>query len=716
MKKLITLILILVFSQVNAAKYYFSQASGDDTRTAAQAQNPATPWKSLTKAQTVFTTGNELSFQRGEVWYGSLVAQGSGTSGTRVIISAYGTGAKPIITGFSNISAWTNTGGNIWESTSAVSTLSTCNIASIGGANYSQGRTPNSGYYTINSTNGTSTIVSSSLNAGTINWTGAQVVMRKYRWIMDKYTVTSASGSTINFTSSGDAVQANYGFFLINDVRTLDQANEWSYSSSTKKMSIYKTSTPTNVKVPTVAIGINLNGNNYITIDNIDFQGFNDYGVYGTANDYINITNCNFSFIGNSAGYLYVSGSSSETCNFTGNTLSEIGSMGFHMGYANNTTVSSNTLLRIGRYAGMGQNGDVSYCGIVNWGDNQITSLNNVKAAGYCGIRFDGNSALINRNLVDSTNFVKDDGGGIYVYPQQTGPSSTVTYLTRTVSENIVLNTLGAIAGGEPTSDHDEGYAIYNDGTSPDVDYINNTIHNSHYGFFSNAGKRNKLQGNTLYNCKRNIFIVNYNSFGLNNWTITGNTSVAKFADQYVLYTEPKASTLPATWVLNNNCYARPIADNTSIWYDADGANNYVTLAQWKASAFAGGEDAASTKAFKAVSTTNDLLFVYNATGSTVNKALPAKYANVNGGSAYNGMITLAPYSSAVLVKTGNIVLPTRYKFLKASVDGKKFMWQTLEEDRTAYFVVQESGNAGRTWKSIAQVKAVGPSTYTVTR
>jgi len=95
---------------------------------------------------------------------------------------------------------------------------------------------------------------------------------------------------------------------------------------------------------------------------------------------------------------------------------------------------------------------------------------------------------------------------------------------------------------------------------------------------------------------------------------------------------------------------------------------------------------------------------------------LPAKYANVNGGSAYNGMITLAPYSSAVLVKTGNIVLPTRYKFLKASVDGKKFMWQTLEEDRTAYFVVQESGNAGRTWKSIAQVKAVGPSTYTVTR
>lgn len=648
MRKLITVIMILVCGHAFAADYYFSSSTGNDV---SGAGTLLSPWASLTKAQTVATTGNRLYFKRGDTWVGTITMQGSGTSGTRVLLSAYGTGARPIITGFSNITSWTNTGGNIWESTSAVSTLSTCNIASINNANYSQGRTPNTGYWNINSTNGSSTIVNAStLNAGTLNWTGAQVVMRKYRWIMDKYTVTSASGSTINFTSSGDAVQANFGFFLINDVRTLDVANEWCYNSSTKKMSIYATSIPTNVKVPTIETGIDLNGKNYITIDNINFTGFNSYGVFGVANDYITITNCDFSFIGNSAGYLYQSGSSSESCNFTGNTLTEIGSMGFHMGYANNTTVSSNTLLRIGRYPGMGQNGDVSYCGIVNWGDNHTTSYNSVTSAGYCGIRFDGDAVMIRGNFVDSTNFVKDDGGGIYVYPQQTGPSEAVSYTRRTVRDNIVLNTIGAKAGGEGSSDHEEAMGIYNDGTSPDIDYINNTVSGSYFGFFSNSGKRNMLNSNTFYNCRRNIHVVMYNGYSLPDWTFKNNTSVAKETNQYALYLEPGAATIPASWYMDSNIYARPIDDNQTIWYDPGGSNVYVTLAQWKAAAFASGEDQNSTKSPIAVSSTAQLRIDYNNTSSETVVYLPSVYKDMYD-NIYPGYVMLPPYSSKVLAE-----------------------------------------------------------------
>ena len=191
MRKLITFILLFACSHGMAADYYFSQASGDDTRTAAQAQNPATPWKSLTKAQTVFTTGNRLFFQRGETWYGSLTAQGSGTSGTRIFVGAYGTGAKPIITGFTNITAWDSPVSNVYTSTSAVSTLSTCNIISINGNNYAKSRLPKTGYYTIGTTNGSTTITNANISSSVVSAnTGAQMILRELMYVITANDIT----------------------------------------------------------------------------------------------------------------------------------------------------------------------------------------------------------------------------------------------------------------------------------------------------------------------------------------------------------------------------------------------------------------------------------------------------------------------------------------------------------------------------------------------
>ena len=105
MKKLITIILLIAAGQAMATDYYFSSSTGNDI---SGAGTQLSPWASLTKAQTVATTGNRLYFKRGDTFTGSIVMQGSGTSGTRILIDAYGTGAKPIITGFSTLSTWTN--------------------------------------------------------------------------------------------------------------------------------------------------------------------------------------------------------------------------------------------------------------------------------------------------------------------------------------------------------------------------------------------------------------------------------------------------------------------------------------------------------------------------------------------------------------------------------------------------------------------------------
>lgn len=644
MKRLLIIAILFWTNSVHATNYYFDATLGDDSRTSAQAQNSSTPWKTLSKLNSFYaslSTGDSCLLKAGETFSGSITVNKAG-----VIIGRYGTGADPVITGFYTVPAWTNVGTNLWESTAAVSTLSTCKIISINGANIAKGRTPNSGYWTIVSRAANSITDATHLNASVTNWTGATVVVRKYRWIMDNFTITSASGGTLNFTNSGDATQAGYGYFIQDDVRCLDQANEWCYNTSTKKITIYSVGSPSaTIKVPAAEYGIDMNGFNNTKVHDIQFTGFNSYGVYAPARDGITVKDCSFNLIGNVAIFMYVSGQDASNCTIQGNTITDIGSMGIHAGYSPNSTITSNNIQRVGRYPGMGGNGDVSYCGIVNWGDDQITSYNTVRAAGYCGIRFDGNSALIQGNFVDSTNFVKDDGGGIYVYPQQTGPNDTVTYTTRIVRDNIVINTLGAIAGGEPSSNHNEGYAIYNDGTSPDVSYINNTVATAEYGIFFNSTDRTVVDSNTVYDCKRGLYVVNYSGYGVENLTVRYNIFVAKEADQYAAYYEPGAATMPASFDADYNVYARPVDDDNCIWYDASGTNYYVTLAQWKASAFASGEDANSTKSPVAIVSTSAFNFQYNNTASEVVKTLGGTYTDLRG-NVSAGYVTLEPYQS----------------------------------------------------------------------
>ena len=187
MRKSTIILILLLYSVLSQATVYRVGSDGDFT-TIAQVN-----------AQTFFG-GDQVLFKKGESFYGSLTIQNSGSLNNRIIYGAYGSGANPIITGFTTVPAWTDLGGNIWESTSAVSTLSTVNVVSIGGVNTAMGRTPNSGYYTFQSHSGGTSITSSNLT-GTPNWTGAEAVVRTNAFILDRRVITSQSSGTINWAS-----------------------------------------------------------------------------------------------------------------------------------------------------------------------------------------------------------------------------------------------------------------------------------------------------------------------------------------------------------------------------------------------------------------------------------------------------------------------------------------------------------------------------------
>ena len=236
--KILLLLVLFYFGGIAHAKIITSPTGND----ANAGTSTSTPWQTIAKFNSVFASrspGDSLLFKRGDTFYGSITISRSGSSGSPITIGAYGTGANPVITGFTTVSAWTNLGSNIWESTSAVSALSYTNMVVINGVNTAMGRYPNTGYLTYQSFSTNTSITSSSLNSALTNWTGAEAVIRKQRWIIDRNPITAQSGGTLTYSRGGYNGQNGWGFFIQNDRRTLDTANEWYYNPSTKKIDIY---------------------------------------------------------------------------------------------------------------------------------------------------------------------------------------------------------------------------------------------------------------------------------------------------------------------------------------------------------------------------------------------------------------------------------------------------------------------------------------------
>src|SRR5882672_4202184 len=134
MKKLIAVVLLTLSFAANATTYYFS-ASGNDAN---NGTSTSTPWKTLSKFNSVFASkspGDNFLFKRGDVFYGKITISRSGSSTAPITIGAYGTGAMPVITGLTTVSAWKSLGSNIWESTNAVSSVKYTNVVLINGVN-----------------------------------------------------------------------------------------------------------------------------------------------------------------------------------------------------------------------------------------------------------------------------------------------------------------------------------------------------------------------------------------------------------------------------------------------------------------------------------------------------------------------------------------------------------------------------------------------------
>ena len=630
------------------ADYYIS-ADGDD---GADGTTRTTPWRTISKFNAEsqagrFIAGNRVAFRRGDTFSGTLVVASSGASGAPITVSAYGTGAAPIINGFTTVTGWTSEGNGVYSA--AVAGESTPNVVTVDGVNTAMGRWPddgsaNAGWALTAAWNSTSSLTDAALSSFS-NLAGATIVAKRDRWLLSRSAIISHNGSTIDFDTlyGYSSMDSGKGYFIQNHIDTLTKFGEWCYANGTLHMYFGSESPGSHV----VNMGardylITINGQHDVVIDGLHLQGANNNAVDMSGTSYVTIQQCAIDFSGQRGIY---SDSAASTCTVQHNVINNSNDGGIYLSSSTNAVIQYNSIGYSGYLQGMGIASDNGYEGITATGDGTLITYNSITNNGGMGIRFGGDGSVVSHNLVDTHNIWTADGAGIYSFHGATEH--------RTVDHNISINGVCEPYGWTYWEDN-VAHGLYLDG----ADYVtvtDNVLAQNHgAGMFINCNRNDVISGNLSYgNLGAGIQLTSFdpeNAAGLDR---RNNVFFATEADELVWYEIVQNGTeeLGNFGSSDYNYFVRPMNNTDYILastYKWSGQSLYYDLAGWQS---AYGKEQHSSATPMTVSTTADLRFEYNATDS--DKIVPlggSSYMDATG-RTYSGSVTLAAWTGIALMK-----------------------------------------------------------------
>jgi len=550
--------------------YYVDAINGSDAN---NGLNPSSAWRTLNKINsTGFQPGDTILLRRDQTFYGYLRINIAGLT-----FSAYGTGNKPIISGFSDLGSWVDIGNGIYES-APFQCGSSLNMVLLNGVVKAMGRYPNvnagnGGYLTVQSHIGTSVITDGSLN-GFPNWTGAEAVIRKVNWVLDRCVIANHSNQTITYSSpTGHQPIDGHGYFIQNHPSTLDEFGEWYYDKGTNKLKMFFGSDPSSYSIQAaivdtvISIGSNATGT---LLDNLTILGSDTASIYVGSAKQVLIKNCDIYFSGTEA----IWGVNADFINIENCFVNYSSNNGIRLYDSPGALVRSNTVKNTGLIPGMGLSNNQQYEAIYVSGSKSVVEKNVVDSVGYSGITFSGDSVLILNNFVNHYTLTLDDGGGIYGWGE-------LTKFGRKVKGNIVLNGIGA-ALGTTNSTSVSSAGIYLDDWSANVEISDNSIANaSQTGIYIHNSHDVQITGNTLFNNSAGLSMINNGGGSLDNirgMNVKNNIFFSRTTSQPVIMAISLYNDLNSFGVFESNYYARPL-DTAGLIFtsfrDANNSNNY---------------------------------------------------------------------------------------------------------------------------------------------
>ncbi|WP_162418336.1 malectin domain-containing carbohydrate-binding protein [Cyclobacterium roseum] len=558
-----------------AANYYFSTELGNDSRSFMEAQDPKTPWKSIQKLNEIFNTlkpGDQVLFRRGEKFFGSININQSGSVGSPIVIGAYGEGEKPIITSMVQITDWEAKGNNLFEAP-VESFSEMINVLTIDGTPFAMGRYPNAseengGYLTISSHNNNDAVKSQELNSFP-DFTGGEIVIRKKRWTIDRLNITSQSGNEISFNPSGGTYSPSvgYGFFIQNHPQTLDQEGEWYFDKINRKILLFSNEglvSTEKIELATLDRLLKVNPmSSSILVQDLIFLGANENNIEISQSSDISIVDCELRY----SGINSIESIKGLNLLIENSIIEDSYSGAIFLRGNRNYTIRNNQIHRTQIFPGMGGNGNGRGVAIStdHLAHNGLIEGNTIVKTGYVGINLNGDNTVIRNNFIDTFCFIKDDGGGIYTHVG----SLQYDFTNREISENIIINGVGAVEGTPDFNKKNNGAAegIYIDDNSSGIEISGNSISKiSNNGIFVHNASNLSINKNKIYDTSQGISFIHDNSGNpIRNIKVNSNEILLNNFDEYFVRIRSKLNDLSEMGDFNYNYYSNPFNNANTI-------------------------------------------------------------------------------------------------------------------------------------------------------